>query len=110
MNWTEELNAAVTICDTQGIVVYMNKKACAVFAKDGGAELIGQNLLDCHPEPAKSKLKDLLKNPRDNAYTIEKNGVKKLIFQTPWREGGKFCGFIEFSFEIPFQLPHFIRK
>ena len=50
-----------------------------------------------------------LKGGITNAYTIEKNGVKKLIYQTPWFDGGKFAGLIEFSMEIPRELPHFIR-
>ena len=45
-----------------------------------------------------------------NAYTIEKNGVKKLIYQTPWYENGEFMGLVEFSLEIPFEMPHYIRK
>ncbi len=28
-----------------------------------------------------------------NAYTIEKNGIKKLIHQTPWFENGEYTGF-----------------
>ena len=44
--WAEELNVAVTVCDTQGIVVYMNSKAAKTFSKDGGKELIGKSLMD----------------------------------------------------------------
>ena len=65
--------------------------------------------MDCHPEPARTKVKDLLANPRMNSYTIEKNGVKKMIYQTPWFEAGKFKGFVELSMEIPFEMPHFVR-
>ncbi|SYZ73125.1 PAS fold domain protein [Candidatus Zixiibacteriota bacterium] len=105
----EEINAAVTICDTTGIIIYMNKKAVATFAADGGADLIGKNLFDCHSDESIEKLKDLIAARRTNAYTIEKNGVKKLIYQTPWYDDDSFGGLIEFSFEIPFVIPHFIR-
>ena len=88
----------------------MNDRSATTFAKSGGLDLIGGNLLNCHPEPAKSKLIDLLHNPRVNAYTIEKNGVKKLIYQTPWYENGEFGGLMEISMEIPFDMPHYIRK
>jgi hypothetical protein len=47
---------------------------------------------------------------RQNIYTIEKNGVKKLIYQTPWYQDGQYAGFIELSLEIPFEMPHFIRS
>jgi len=110
MNWTDEFCGAITVCDSNGIIVYMNDKSRKTFDKSGGADLIGKSLIDCHPEPAKSKLIDMLKNPRVNAYTIEKNGVKKLIRQSPWYEKGKYMGFIEMSIEIPFEMPNFVRK
>ena len=45
-----------------------------------------------------------------NVYTIEKNGVKKMIFQSPWYKDGIYAGFVELSLEIPFEMPHFIRS
>ena len=67
-------------------------------------------MLDCHPEPAHSLLADMLQNPRTNVYTIEKNGVKKLIYQTPWYQNGEYMGFMEVSMEIPFEMKHMVRK
>ena len=70
----------------------------------------------CHPAPAKTKLKGLLEHQQLNAYTIEKtltdgSKVKKLIYQTPWwKEDGSFGGLIEYSIEIPFEMPHFVRQ
>jgi hypothetical protein len=55
-------------------------------------------------------LKDLLDNEKLNAYTIEKNGIKKLIYQVPWYENGEFGGLIELSMPIPFEMPHFVRE
>jgi hypothetical protein len=75
-----------------------------------GNHIIGQNLLDCHPEPARTKLMQMLQNHNLNAYTIEKNGVKKLIYQSPWFENGEFAGYIELSMELPAEMPHFIRQ
>ena len=109
-NRFKELPFAITICDREGNVLDMNDRSAATFAKSGGLDLIGGNLLNCHPEPAKSKLIDLLHNPRVNAYTIEKNGVKKLIYQTPWYDNGEFVGLMEISMEIPFDMPHSVRK
>ena len=110
-NWVENLDVAVTICDKEGIIIEMNAKACKTFQKYGGKELIGKNLLDCHPGQSKDKLAELLKNPRKNVYTIEKAGVKKMIYQTPWQdEAGNYAGLAEFSLEIPFEMPHFIRQ
>ena len=107
--WIKEFPAAVTVCDPQGIILEMNDKAAKTLAKDGGYDLIGKNLLDCHPDPARGKLERLMDERKTNVYTIEKNGVKKFIYQSPWFKDGKYAGFIELSFEIPFEMPHFIR-
>ena len=106
----EEFSAAVTICDRDGTIRYMNSRAAETFKTDGGAALVGKSLFDCHPEPAKSKLRDMIKSGKINAYTIEKNGVKKLIYQAPWYDNGNLEGIIELSVEIPFDMPHFVRK
>ncbi|HAD82299.1 MAG: diguanylate cyclase [Candidatus Edwardsbacteria bacterium RIFOXYD12_FULL_50_11] len=108
--WVDGFGGAVTVCDREGIILYMNDKAVVTFAKYGGRELIGRNLLDCHPEPARSKLMALMNEQRTNVYTIEKNGIKKLIHQSPWFRDGKYRGFVELSLEIPFDMPHFERK
>jgi GNAT superfamily N-acetyltransferase len=105
----KEFNASVTICDENGIITYMNDKSAKTFEKDGGIGLIGQNLYDCHPEPSKSQLKGLMMDKKSNCYTIEKNGIKKLIYQSPWFEEKVFKGFIEMAVELPAEMPHFVR-
>jgi transcriptional regulator with PAS, ATPase and Fis domain len=108
-NWVQEFPAAITVCDSQGTILAMNAKSCSTFEKDGGANLIGTNVLACHPEPARAKLGALLKSGSPNVYTIEKAGIKKLIYQSPWYKDGKYAGFVELSLPIPDQLPHFVR-
>lgn len=108
--WSTELPIAITVCDRDGIILQMNNKAQQTFAQEGGAALIGTNVLDCHPEPSRTQLDAMLTTGEKNVYTIEKNGIKKLIYQTPWYEQGTYMGFIELSMEIPFELPHFVRK
>jgi len=107
--WSEEFEGAITICDREGIITYMNDASKKVFMKYGGADLLGTNLLDCHPEPSRSKLTEMLKTASTNTYTIEKAGVKKIIHQSPLYENGIFSGLIEMSFVLPYSLPHHIR-
>ncbi len=107
--WVEEFPAAVTVCDPAGIIVDMNARAAATFEADGGRALIGTNVLDCHPERAREQLEGMLATRAKNVYTIEKSGVKKLIFQSPWYRDGAYAGFVELSLEIPFEMPHFVR-
>ena len=107
--WVKEFIGAITVCDSNAIIVEMNDKAAESFREEGGKKLIGTNLLECHPEPAKTKLKQLMERRQVNVYTTEKNGVKKLIHQAPWYVNGKYRGFVEISLEIPREIPHFIR-
>jgi transcriptional regulator with PAS, ATPase and Fis domain len=109
-DWTREFPAAITVADLDGTIVAMNQAAGGAFQKSGGTDLIGQSLFACHPEPANEKIRELLQTRKTNAYTIEKNGVKKLIYQAPWFENGEFAGLVELSLVIPAEMPHFVRK
>ena len=108
-SWFEGFPGAISICDPQGVLLDMNAAAEKVFEDDGGRKLIGSNILDCHPEPARSKLQHLLSSREINIYTIEKDGQVKLIYQAPWYKAGQYAGFIEISFEIPSDMQHFVR-
>jgi hypothetical protein len=110
MDWTSEFPGAVTVCDRTGVILQMNDRSATTFERDGGRALVGTNLLNCHPEPSRSQVADLLANPRVNAYTIEKRGVRKLIYQAPWFRDGQAQGLVELSLEIPADMPHFVRE
>jgi transcriptional regulator with PAS, ATPase and Fis domain len=107
--WVKEFPGGVTVFDADGIITGMNDKSAKIFEGDGGRGLIGKNVFDCHPEPARAELKRLVETRQRNVYTIEKNGLKKFIYQSPWYQNGVYAGFIELSLEIPFELPHFVR-
>lgn len=107
--WVQEFPAAITVCDRDGVILELNTRAEETFADDGGLALIGTNVLDCHPEPARSTLQMMLASGEKNVYTIQKAGVKKLIYQSPWYRDGAYAGFVELSLPIPESMPHFSR-
>lgn len=108
--WANELPfVAITVSDKDGKIVDMNERSQLTFQKSGGKELIGKSLMDCHPQRAQEIIKHLTKSKETNAYTINKNGVKKLIYQTPWYENGEFGGLVELSIVIPEDMPHYNR-
>jgi len=109
-DWTREFPGAVTVCDRHGVITQMNDRSARTFEADGGRGLVGTNLLDCHPEPSRGQVAEMLGNPRVNAYTIEKRGVRKLIYQAPWYRDGAYQGLVELSLEIPVSMPHFVRE
>ena len=108
--WTREFPGSIVVCDRDGIILEMNEAAAKTFAADGGFKLIGASLKGCHPAPAWEKVEALIKGQQRNVYTVAKNGVKKLIYQAPWYKNGEYAGFVEFSLEVPEELPHFIRS
>ena len=106
--WADEVNYAVTICDKDCKIIYMNRKSRETFCKDG-EELVGLNLMDCHPEHAQKIIRRLLTEGGTNVYTITKKGVNKLIFQSSWKLNGEIAGLVETSMVLPEGMKHFDR-
>lgn len=105
----QSLPFAVTVCNRDAEIIYMNDKSVLTFVKDSEDSIIGKSLFDCHNEKSVLKIKELLHSGGSNTYTIEKNGVKKLIHQCPWYHDGKIAGLVEISIILPDEIPHFIR-
>ena len=109
-DWVRELPAEVMVCDDSGTILEMNSHAESLFAADGGAGLLGSNVLDCHPDASRLKLEAMLSGQTRNAYFNTENGQKRFFFQSPWYKEGHYAGFVEISFEIPQEIQHFIRE
>jgi len=107
--WVREFPVAITVCDAKGVLLEMNVKSAANFREQGGESLIGTKLFDCHPEPARTKFRKLLKRRQTNVYTVERGRKRKLIYQAPWYKAGKYRGLVELSLEIPRHIPNFNR-
>lgn len=99
--WSKEVNFPVTICDEDGIILAMNDKSIEFFKADGGADLIGKNLLDCHPEPSRSKLIHMLEHKLSNTYINLSNNHKQFVHETPWYVNGEYRGFVEMLIDMP---------
>lgn len=109
-DWAFRANCAVTVADADCNIIYMNERSRATFANRGGAALIGRNLMEFHNDNSKTIIRRLLAEGGTNAYTIEKEGLHKMIYQSAWRdESGRVAGLVEISMVIPAELPHFIR-
>jgi hypothetical protein len=108
--WLRELPLSVTVCDAGGTILYMNDRAGVSFAAQGGLERVGTNILNCHPEPARTRLRAIMEKREENVYTVEKQGARKLIFQAPWYRDGAYAGFFELILPIPGDMPHFVRQ
>ena len=107
--WAMRMNCSVTVCDTEGKLIFMNQKSRDTF--NHGQDMSGKSMIPCHNERSQGIIKNLLETGGTNAYTILKKGVKKMIYQTAWfKEDGKVGGLVEISMEIPEEMPHYIRE
>ncbi len=105
--WMKEIGCAVTICDAEGVVLYMNERSRTTFA--GHGELVGTNLMGCHSERSRQLIRHMLTTGDTNTYTVKKHGITKLIFQTPWRRNGRITGMVEISIPLPATMHHYDR-
>lgn len=108
-NWINHAAISITVTDANGIITEMNPASIATFAAEGGRNLIGSDVLACHPEPSRTRLASMYKSQEANHYTIRKHGQKKIIHQIPLTKDGIFQGYVEISIPIPDHLPHFDR-
>lgn len=106
-DWAKEMNCAITVCDADGVILYMNERATETYRSHGN--LIGKNLMGCHNDRSREIIRRLLESGGQNVYTIEKNGLRKLIYQSAWKEEGNVKGLCEISIVLPDTIPHYIR-
>lgn len=107
--WVSTLDSAITVCDTHGVILYMNEMSHNTFSKNGDS-LIGRNLREFHNERSWAIIQALLRNRTSNEYTIKKGDVHKLIKQSCWYcTDGSLGGLVELSVVIPNDLPHYVR-
>lgn len=105
--WADDIACAVTICDADCKIFYMNSRSRETFARHGN--IIGHDLMQYHPPKAQQLIRHMLATGDTNTYSISKNGVRKIIHQTPWKRDGKIAGLVEFSIILPPDMPHYDR-
>lgn len=107
-DWAEGTHCAITVCDTEGNILYMNEQSRQI--NNHGESMVGQNLMPCHNERSQQIIHHLLESDTVNCYTIQKKGMRKMIYQTPWRDAdGQVMGLVEISMIIPEEMPHYDR-
>jgi sensor histidine kinase regulating citrate/malate metabolism len=103
------IDAALTICDANLVVLYMNDKSAGTFASQGGSSLVGSNLEACHKPESVAAMRRILASGEPNVYTVSKQGKRKLIWQGIWKSGDEIGGLMEISIPLPDDIPHFDR-
>lgn len=92
---------AVVLCNLEHEIIYMNPAAVSRYAKRGGADLVGKNLLDCHGAPSGEQIKKVvawfLESREHNImYTFYNEKENKDVYMVALRdESGTLIGYYE---------------
>ena len=93
--------APIVLCDLEHTIVYMNNAAIDRYSKQGGMDLIGKSLLDCHTPKAMEIINRVLEwfaeNPKHNIiYEFRNNDENKDVYMVALRDdNGKLIGYYE---------------
>lgn len=89
--------APIVVCDTDDIIVYMNRAAIQQYRKN----LTGSNIKDCHPADANEKIDKVVgwfKKSKENniIYTYHNEKENKDVYMVALRDdGGTLIGYYE---------------
>ena len=109
-DWVTGFPGGVTVSDANNKVIFMNDAAARTWESKGGKDLVGKDLSSCHNEHSREIIANLLATGGTNIYTIEKGGVRKLIYHCAWRDSsGKVAGLVDLSLVLPDEIPSFDR-
>ncbi len=107
--WADTMQAAITVSDHNGQIIYMNEASQQLFEREGGNKLIGKSLYDCHSPASVELIHQIMEQGNNHIYTVQKLGKHKMVLQAPYTRDGEVAGLVEISFEIPVELPHHNR-
>jgi hypothetical protein len=107
--WIATYPAEIMVCDQDGIILEMSDVSIQIYAKEGGAKMIGRNVFDHHMEPAKSQMMNVVRQKRHVMYTAEKGGLKKLVSIAPWYREAEYAGFALIVLDLPMIIPNIVK-
>lgn len=97
----EEDHSAIVICNLEHEIIYMNPAAVKRYAKQGGALLIGQSLLNCHNPKSNEMIKKVIdwfgeSVEHNRIYTFYNEKENKDVYMVALREeNGTLIGYYE---------------
>lgn len=97
----EEDHCAIVICNLDHEIIYMNPAAKERYAKWGGPQLMGQNLLQCHNARSVQKIEEVLQwfgqsRGHNRVFTFYNEKENKDVYMIALRnEEGELIGYYE---------------
>ena len=92
---------AIVICNLSHEIIYMNPAAIDRYAKWGGAELLGKNLMNCHNADSQKMIQKVIdwfgESSKNNiVYTSHNGKENKDVYMVALRdENGALIGYYE---------------
>ena len=91
---------AVVLCNLSHEIIYMNPAAIKNYEKWGGENLIGQNLLNCHNEESREKIRQVVEwfaasQENNIIYTYHNEKQNKDVYMVALRDEGRLIGYYE---------------
>lgn len=92
---------SIVICNLEHEIIYMNPQAVKRYAKRGGSELVGKNLLDCHNPTSNEMIKKVVGWFRQSVgnnrvYTSYNERENKDVYMIALRDSdGTLIGYYE---------------
>lgn len=93
--------APVVICDLNHVIVYMNPVAEKNYEKWGGADLVGNSLMDCHNEKSREAIEKVVEWFKESVenniiYTFYNEKQNKDVYMVALRDDtGELIGYYE---------------
>lgn len=91
----------IVVCNLEHEIIYMNPQAVKRYAKRGGSELVGKNLLDCHNPTSNEMIKKVVGWFRQSVgnnrvYTSYNERENKDVYMIALRDSdGTLIGYYE---------------
>lgn len=107
--WVQTYPAEIMVCDASGTILEMSDVAIQIYAKEGGAAMIGRNVFEHHDEISRRHMMAVVNQRKHVIYTTEKSGLKKLVSIAPWYREREYAGFALITLDLPEKLSN-IKK
>lgn len=96
-----EDKSPIVICDLNHTIIYMNPSACQRYKRQGGEELMGKSLLNCHNPKSREMIEKVIawfgeSYDNNRIYTYRNDEENKDVYMIALRdESGELIGYYE---------------
>jgi len=97
----DEDKSPIVICDLKHTIIYMNSSACQRYKRQGGEELMGKRLLNCHNPKSREMIEKVIawfgeSYDNNRIYTYRNDDENKDVYMIALRdESGELIGYYE---------------